>query len=432
MRKSKARRPGPTVWIAGLAGILLGISGFSGCKDEENKYVAPPPPKVTVSHPLVQPLTEYLEMTGNTQAFATVQLTARVEGYLSQIGFKDGAVVKKDTTLFVIEQPPYQAKVDLAEATVASCQAKLLRATQEYRRQQQLIKQSATSQSEVEKWQAEQDAAQAALDEAKANLEIAKINLSYTVIKAPFLGRVDRHLVDLGNLVGPGQATLLSTIYRIDPIYAYFNVNEKDLVRAMDKDAEDGRRDLDPFPVYLAIEGEEGYPNKGTLDYTSTALDTSTGTLLLRGIFDNPLNGGIPKMLPGMFVRVRIPLETVPDALFVSERAIGVDQAGHYVLVVNDKNVVEQRTVRIGSREHGMRAVREGLKKEDWLVVNGIQSARPGAVVTPVQEQAQAPSFGRTDPQHDTKSASQSEAKPASQPERQPKDKKAGSMSSKR
>jgi len=147
----RLRWPG---FLAGATGLLMVLSWLSGCKDEENKYVAPPPPKVTVSHPLVQPLTEYLEMTGNTQAIATVQLTARVEGYLTQIGFKDGAVVKKDTTLFVIEQPPYQAKVDLAEATVAACEAKLLRAKQEYRRQQLLIKQSATAQSEVEKWQA--------------------------------------------------------------------------------------------------------------------------------------------------------------------------------------------------------------------------------------------------------------------------------------
>jgi len=220
--------------------------------------------------------------------------------------------------------------------------------------------------------------------------------------------------VDIGNLVGAGQATLLSTIYRIDPIYAYFNINEKDLVRAMNKDEEDGHRDLKPFPVYLAIEGEQGYPNKGILDYASTALDTSTGTLLLRGIFDNPLNGGMPKMLPGMFVRVRIPLETVPDALFVSERAIGVDQAGPYVLVVNEKNVVEQRTVRIGSRENGMRAIRKGLKKEDWVVVNGLQRALPGAVVTPVQKEIQPPGHAKTEAQTPTPSVYQTEATPKS------------------
>jgi len=389
-----------------LAGVWLTLSVLSGCKEEENKYVAPPPPKVTVSHPLVQPLTEYLEMTGNTQSKETVQLKARVEGFLTQIGFKDGDVVKKGATLFVIEQPPYEAKVRLSEANVDSSKAKLLRASQEYKRQQQLIKQSATSQSEVEKWQAQQDAAQASLDEARANLEIAKINLGYTAIKAPFLGRVDRHLVDIGNLVGSGEATLLSTIYRLDPIYAYFNINEKDLVRAMEKDKEDGKRDLAPFPVYLAIEGEQGYPHKGTLDFAATALDSSTGTLLLRGIFDNPLEDGMPKMLPGMFVRIRIPIDTVPEALFVSERSLGVDQGGAYVLVVNDKNVVEQRGVRIGQRVKGMRAIKEGLKKEDRVVVNGIQRARSGAHVTPVQEEeTQGPSEGKAEEQPQAKPA---------------------------
>lgn len=423
LNRSRAWRLHWSGILAGLAGALLIVMGLSGCKEEENKYVAPPPPKVTVSHPLVQPLTEYLELTGNTQSMNTVELKARVEGFLTQIGFKDGDVVKKDATLFVIEPQPYEANVRLSEANVASSKAKLLRASQEYNRQQQLIKQSATSQSEVEKWQAQQDAAQASLDEARANLEIAKINLGYTVIKAPFLGRVDRHLVDIGNLVGSGQATLLSTIYRLDPIYAYFNINEKDLVRAMEKDKEDGKRDLAPFPVYLGIEGEQGYPHKGKLDFAATALDSSTGTLLIRGIFDNPLEDGMPKMLPGMFVRIRIPIDTVPEALFVSERSLGVDQGGAYVLVVNDKNVVEQRSVRIGQRVKEMRAVLEGLKKEDWVVVNGIQRARPGAEVTPVQqEETQGPSEG--------KPGDQPEAKPAAQPAAKPKSKSAKAASS--
>ena len=297
-----------------------------------------------------------------------------------------------------------------------SAKARLLRASQEYKRQQQLIKQSATSQSEVEKWQAEQDAAQAYLEECQANLEIAKINLGYTVIKAPFLGRVDRHLVDVGNLVGSGQATLLTTVYRLDPIYAYFNINEKDLVRAMEKDKADGKRDLSPFPVYLAIEGEEGYPHKGKLDFAATIVDSSTGTLLLRGIFQNPMQHGIPKMLPGMFVRVRIPVETIPEALFVSNRSVGVDQSGAYVLVVNEKNVVEQRTVRLGPLVEENRAVLEGLHKEDWVVTNGIQRSRPGAEVTPIRENAgHPPAKTPSEPQTDVKSGEHQKEKPEAQ-----------------
>jgi len=416
LNKSSSRHLRCSGIMAGLAGALSILACLSGCKKEENKYIAPPPPEVTVTRPLVQPLTEYLELTGNTLAIETVQLKARVKGFLTQIGFKDGDVVKKDATLFVIEPPPYEAKVKLAEANVDSAKARLLRASQEYKRQQQLIKQSATSQSEVEKWQAEQDAAQASLDEARANLEIAKINLGYTVIKAPFLGRVDRHLVDLGNLVGSGEATLLSTIYRLDPIYAYFNINEKDLVRAMEKDEEDGKRDLAPFPVYLAIEGEEGYPHKGKLDFAATALDSGTGTLLLRGIFQNPMQHGIPKMLPGMFVRVRIPVETIPEALFVSNRSVGVDQGGAYLLVVNEKNVVEQRTVRLGPLVEGNRAVLEGLHKEDWVVTNGIQRARPGVEVTPIRENAgHPPAKTPSEPKADVKSGEHQKEKPEAQ-----------------
>lgn len=364
-------------------GLLLCL--VWGCKKTENVYVPPPPPEVTVSPPAVQPLTEYLELTGNTVAIDKVELRARVPGFLAKIGFKDGDVVDKGATLFIIEPEPYEAKVNLSVANVASAEAKLMRADQEYKRQQQLIKEKATSQSEVEKWRAQRDAAQAGLDEARANLEIARINLGYTVMKAPFQGRVDRHLVDVGNLVGTGEATLLSTIYRLDPMYAYFNINERDLVRLMLKDQQNSARDPSPTPVYLGIEGEKGYPHKGRLDFAATAVDTSTGTLLVRGIFDNPIKGHVPKMLPGMFVRIRIPVDTRDGVFFVTDRAIGVDQGGPYLLVVNAENVVEHRSVRMGPLVEGMRAVLEGLQKEDRVVVNGLQRARPGVKVTPVK-----------------------------------------------
>jgi RND family efflux transporter MFP subunit len=435
--KSSSRHLRCSGIMAGLAGALSILACLSGCKKEENKYVPPPPPKVTVSRPLIQPLTEYLDLTGNTQAIETVQLRARVEGFLTQIGFKDGDIVNKDVTLFLIEPQPYEAKVKLAEANMNSAKAKLLRATQEYKRQQQLIKQSATSQSEVEKWQAQQDAAQAYLEETRANLEIARINLSYTTMKAPFLGRVDRHLVDTGNLVGSGEATLLSTIYRLNPIYAYFNMNERDVVRLMRKAREMDARNPSSFPVYLSIEGERDYPHKGRLDFEATTVDSSTGTLLLRGIFDNPIKGGVPQMLPGMFVRIRLPVDTVPEMLFVSDRALGVDQGGPYVLVVNDKEIVEQRTVRIGPLVEGMRAIMEGLHKEDWVVVNGIQMARPGSQVNPVRQEGtgsplKSPSEAKSEIQAGEKSKDKSgEPSPKEQSEAQSRKEKPGAQSRK-
>jgi|WetSurMetagenome_2_1015567.scaffolds.fasta_scaffold06336_3 RND family efflux transporter MFP subunit len=373
-----------------MAGVALSLS--IGCDRTENKYVAPPPPEVTVSQPVKKAVIEYLELTGNTQAIEQVALVGRVEGFLAGIKFKDGDIVRKGDLLFVIEPPPYEAKVKQAEANVAMAQATLLRSTLEYNRQLQLIKQNATAQSTVEQWMAQRDADEASLQLNKANLDVARINLSYTQVRAPFAGRVDRHLVDVGNLVGSGQATQLANIYRVDPIYAYFTVNEKDLVRVMAKERqrhdENPNRTDEETPVYLGTEGEEGYPHEGRFDFAATSLDSNTGTLLMRGIFSNPISPGVaPAILPGMFVRVRLPVNIRRHAFLVSERALGVDQGGRYLLVVNAQHVVEQRSVRVGQIEDGMRVIKEGLQGDEWVVVNGIQRARPGAVVKPVREE---------------------------------------------
>jgi RND family efflux transporter MFP subunit len=375
---------------AALGMVTLAALLITGCGKAENKYIPPPPPEVTVSQPVKMAVTEYLEFTGNTQSIEQVALVGRVEGFLTSIKFKDGDIVKKGDLLFTIEPPPYEAKVKQAEANVAQAQAQLLRSSLEYNRQLQLIKQNATSQSTVEQWQAQRDADEATLQLNKANLELARINLSYTQVRAPFHGRVDRHLVDVGNVVGAGQETQLANIYRVDPIYAYFSINERDLVRLMERERErtrdnPGKKDQET-PVYLGMEGEDGYPLEGRLDFAATALDPNTGTLLMRGIFSNPLSGGPPKLLPGMFVRIRVPFHLRKHALLVSERALGVDQGGRYVLIVNAQNVVEQRSVRVGQAEDAMRVIKEGLQGEEWVVVSGIQRAGPGTTVKPMRE----------------------------------------------
>ena len=372
--------------------VSMALWLIAGCGKSENKYVPPPPAEVTVSQPVKKAVTDYLDLTGNTQSIEQVALVGRVEGYLTSINFKDGDIVKKGDLLFVIEPPPYEAKVKQAEANVAMAQATLVRSTLEYNRQQQLIKQNATAQSTVEQWQAQRDADDATVQQNKANLDLARINLSYTQVRAPFPGRIDRHLVDVGNLVGSGQATQLAMIYRLDPIYAYFSINERDLVRIMERERErskdkPGKKDEDT-PVYLAIEGEEGYPHEGRFDFAATSLDPSTGTLLMRGIFSNPVTPGrAPAILPGMFVRIRVPVHLRKHALLVSERALGADQGGRYLLVVNAQNVVEQRTVTVGQLEGDMRVIKQGLQGDEWVVVNGIQRTRPGATVKPVREE---------------------------------------------
>lgn len=380
MRRSVVRRA--AVLTLALASLLA-----SGCDTQENKFVPPPPPPVSVSRPEVRPVTDYLELTGNTQSIDQVQLQARVEGFLTGIHFKDGDFVKKGDPLFTIEQDVYKAKVLQAEGQLAAAQAQLQRASQEFARQQALLKQNATATSEVEKWKAQRDEAEATIVEARANLELARINLGYCRVAAPFDGRMDRHLVTPGNLVGAGKPTELAVITRLDPIYAYFTLNERDLVQLM----ADARAKRDGYqstvvPVFAAIEGQDEYSKEGRLDFVSSSLDAGTGTILMRAVFDNPSGStGAPRLLPGMFLRLRLPLGVRDKALLVPERALGVDQAGRYLLVVNSQDVVEQRTVKTGPLVDGMRVIDSGLGPEDWVVVSGIQRARPGAKVQPVR-----------------------------------------------
>jgi RND family efflux transporter MFP subunit len=393
-----------------LVPVILALALLGGCGQKENKFAPPPPPEVTVSRPLEKPVTDYLELTGNTQAVDQVELQARIEGFLTSIHFKDGDFVRKGDLLFIIEQRQYQAKLEEAQGRLAAAEAQLLRAQQEYDRQLYLFKENATAKSEVERWKAQRDAAQASVEEAKANLELAKINLGYTRVTAPFDGRMERHLVDPGNLVGAGKPTPLAYITRLDPIYAYFSVNERDLIRIMKKGRSEGKPVAQAtLPVYLGIAGEEGYPHEGRFDFASATVDPNTGTLLLRGVFDNPRVGAAaPRLLAGMFARIRIPVDVRDRALLVSERALGVDQGGRYALVVNDQGVVEQRPVKGGALIEGMRVIEEGLKGDEWVVVDGIQRARPGAKITPVQQQAAAPASAPP--------SGSEQAKPASKP----------------
>jgi RND family efflux transporter MFP subunit len=407
--------------------VILALALLGGCGQKENKFAPPPPPQVTVSRPLEKPVTDYLELTGNTQAVDQVELQARIEGFLTSIHFKDGDFVRKGDLLFIIEQRQYRAKLEEAQGRLAAAEALVLRANQEYERQLGLLAENATSKSEVERWKAQRDAAQASVEEAKANLELAKINLGYTRVAAPFDGRMDRHLVDPGNLVGAGKPTPLAYLTRLDPIYAYFSVNERDLIRVMEERREEGKTMSQlTYPVYLGIAGEEGYPHEGRLDFASSTVDPNTGTLLLRGVFSNPRIGATaPRLLPGMFARIRIPVDVRDRALLVSERALGTDQGGRYLLVVNDQNVVEQRSVKVGALIEGMRVIEEGLKGDEWVVVDGIQRARPGAKITPVQQQAAAPASAPPSGSEQAKPAAASasaapseseQAKPASKP----------------
>lgn len=366
---------------AGVFGVSVIVALLGACTDE-NKYVPPPPPQVTVATPQKQAVTRYLQFTGNTASINSVDLVARVEGFLMQIDYKDGTVVKKGDRLFLIQQDTYQADLDQANASLASANAQLTNTTAEYQRQRTLGQQDFASQAVVDKARANMEQAQAGVDSAKANIEIATINYGYTTVVAPFDGIVTRHLADVGQLVGHGEPTKLATIVQMDPIYAYFNVGENQVLRIKEALAKLGRNieQIKQVEIDLGLQDEGvDFPHKGHLDYVSPELDPSTGTLLVRGVFENKTLS----LLPGLFVRVRIPVQDIPDALLVDDTAIGSAQQGKYVLVVNKDNVVEQKIVVTGQLVGQYRVIESGLSADDRVVIGGIQRAAPGAKVDP-------------------------------------------------
>ena len=366
------RRIRAWISLSALAAIL------AGCGDKP-KPQPPPPPKVTVAQPSQQTVTDYLELTGNTQAVYTVQLVARVAGYLEQVLFQDGQLVKKGQPLFVIQRNTYEDNLRRAEASIAQFRAQLQYAESQFARYTSLIQESAIAQSDLENWRYQRDLAEANLRSAETARDLAKLDLDYTRVTAPFDGRMDRRQVDPGNLVGSGGSTVLASINQIDPIYVYFNISDQDLARLRKRargipGSVDGRN----WSVRVGLPGEDGYPHQGNLDFAAISLTTTTGSLLMRGILPNR-DGGI---LPGQYARVRVPLEQ-KTSLVVPDVAIGHDQQGAYVFVVNEKNVVERRGVKTGPAVDALRAIDDGLTGKEWVVVNGLLRAGPGRHVTP-------------------------------------------------
>jgi RND family efflux transporter MFP subunit len=365
----------------GLAAAMLGAMGCN----RGNEYAPPPPPEVTVDHPALRDVTIHGEFTGHTVAIATLDIRARVQGYLQSVHFSPGARVKQGDLLFVIEPALFQAQVDQAKALLAAKQADYRAAQEQLEITQTIFQKSAGSKTDmVAKTQA-RDLAKAELENAKASLAAAELNLSYTHIYAPFDGVIDRNLVDVGNLVGSGGATLLATIVRYDPIYAYFQMSESELLQYRQGQGEGAGDD----EAQLGLANDTEFPYAGRVDYIGNRVDPDTGTIELRAIFPNLER----KILPGLFARVRVPMSH-RRAVLVPDAAIASDQGGQYVLVVDEKNLAQYRRVQVGPTvEGGLRVVDDGVGPSDTIVVNGLQRARPGVEVKPVQAQAiQSPS----------------------------------------
>lgn len=366
--------------VAASAVVALALAGC----EEKNTYVAPPPPTVTIAPALEQPVTRFLELTGNTASINTVDLNARVEGFLTDIKYKDGALVKKGTVLFVIEQDQYKADVAQAEATLAANQALQVQAEAEYNRQNQLAKQDFASQATLDQARAKRDQAVANVQNAQANLDLAKINLGYTEVAAPFDGVVTAHLQDVGALVGYGSPTKLATIVEVSPIYVWFSLSETQVLNIKQALAARGRtiqsvsENMGDIPVEIGLQTETGYPHMGKLDYISPQVDPNLGTLTVRAIFENK----DLSLLPGLFTRIRLPLGPAEGTVVVNDTAIGTNQTGSYVLVVDKDKTVQQVQVKMGQlQDKGLRAINSGLTAGQEVVVNGLQRAIPGSKV---------------------------------------------------
>jgi RND family efflux transporter MFP subunit len=359
--------------------VIPALFALGAC--EQNSFVPPPPPKIDVGLPIQQNVTRFLDATGNTAPIQTVDLVARVQGVLQSINYKDGSFVKQGTTLFTIEPDTYKFKLEQAQAAEAGAQASLKQSEADYKRQVDLVARQAVSQATLDTSTSSRDNARANLQQAEANTKIAAVNFGYTNVVAPFDGIVSAHLVSVGELVGAASPTQLATIVQFDPIYVNFNVNEQDVLRIR---AEAKRRgltasDLAQFPIEVGLQTESDYPHKGKLDYAAPTINLSTGTLAVRGILPNADR----VLLPGYYVRVRVPFDQQQNALLVPDVALGSDQSGRYVLVVNGENVVEQRKVRTGPAEGDLRVIESGHKADDRVVIAGLLRAIPGQKVDP-------------------------------------------------
>lgn len=354
---------------------------------QNNTYQAPPPPKVTVAKPKQQPVTRYFEATGNAAAVNSANLVARVQGFLTEIKYADGAAVKQGQHLFTIEPEPYQLKLQQAQAAEAAAQASAKQSEADFERQQELVQRQAASKAAFDAAQAKRDNDKARVLQAQADTKQAQINLNYTKVTAPFDGVVTARQVSVGELVGSGGTQVLATIVQLDPIWVNFSASERDVLRVRAELQRRGmtRGDMIGTEAEVGLQTEAGYPHKGKLDYIAPMVIASTGTLALRAILHNP---NAP-LLPGYFVRVRVPLDEAP-ALLVPAVALGADQAGRYVLVVNADNTVEQRKVEVGPTVGDLAVIENGLNPDDRVVVAGILRAVPGQKVDPQTQTADA------------------------------------------
>jgi RND family efflux transporter MFP subunit len=329
-------------------------------------------------------VTDHSDFTGRTAAVDAVEVRARVWGYLDKVNFKEGALVHKGDVLFQIDPRLYRADLERARGTVAQFEARVHRLERDYHRARNLLARGAVGQEEYDRYEGDYREATASLDVAKANRDLAALNLEYTGVIAPVSGRVSRYVVTVGNLIQSGEqngGTLLTTVVSVDPMYVYFDMDERTVLRLRNLIREgkaSSARDTE-WPLALGLATEVGFPHEGTINFEDNQVNPKTGTLRVRGVFRNKDE----LLSPGLFARVRVPIGRAHRALLVTDRAIDTDQGQKVLYVVNQKNEVLSRPVRLGALHDGLREITEGLKAGEKVIVGGLQQVRPGLIVDP-------------------------------------------------
>jgi len=343
-----------------------------------------------VARAVQREIVDYREFTGHIEAVESTEVRVRVRGFLQKIHFKEGTEVKQGDLLYEIDPRTHQADLDRAIAEARHQEAQLALARSEEERAVRLRgTPGALPEEDVTKRIATRQAAEAMLQQARAAVASAQLELGFTRIRAPIAGRIGRALVTEGNLVGYNEPTLLTTIVRIDPVYVFFDVPESEfldyqrLIREEDAAAATEER----VPVFVGLGTEEDFPHEGVINFRDNRVDPGTGTIQLRAELPNPQRA----LVPGLFARVRVPIGKAKPRILVPELALSSDQRGQFVLVVQEDNTVDTRMVQTGRVENGKVVVLSGLRTDDWVIINGLQRARPGTKVNPVREGEPAP-----------------------------------------
>jgi RND family efflux transporter MFP subunit len=366
--------------------LVLGLCVvLTGCAGAPSAAPVAAPTAVTVSQPVERYVSDFADFTARTAAVDSVEVRAHVWGYLDKVNFKEGALVKKGDVLCELDPRPYENQLRLDEAQLANAEAAYRLADLNFQRAAKLFEQGGVAQQEYDQNKATRDQTEAQVQRAKANVAISRLNLEYSRVVAPVSGRVSRYVVTVGNLVQAGDqgsgGTLLTTLVSVDPMYAYFDVDEQTALRVR-RLAREGKSDSPRdggYPVSLGLASEVGFPHQGTINFVDNQVNPKTGTIRVRGVFPNKEQ----VLLPGLFARVRSPIGRPHRALLVSDRALDTDQGQKVLYFVNEKNEVESRPVRVGALHDGLREITNGLKSGERVIVNGLQQVRPGMTVEP-------------------------------------------------